>query len=106
MSATVLEVAPVSHRRSCRAEWVNDVHSGLNSTRVREILAPSTEEEIARAVYRARAEERPICASGSRHSMGGQQFASDETLLDLRGLRRVLNFDGHNGLIEVESGIQ
>ena len=38
--------------------------------------------------------------------MGGQQFGTDTTHLDLRSLQRVLSFDRDHGLIEVEAGIQ
>ena len=38
--------------------------------------------------------------------MGGQQFASDETLIDCRQLQRVLSLDLERGLLEVEGGIQ
>jgi FAD binding domain len=38
--------------------------------------------------------------------MGGQQFTSGGTVLDTRGMARVLNFDRRRGLVEVEAGIQ
>ena len=38
--------------------------------------------------------------------MGGQQFLSGGTLLDMRGLDRVRSFDEGRGLLEVEGGIQ
>lgn len=38
--------------------------------------------------------------------MGGQQFARDAILLDMRKMNRVLNFDSDNGTVEVEAGIQ
>ena len=37
--------------------------------------------------------------------MGGQQFGSDGTLLDMRGMDRVLGLDRERGLVEVEAGI-
>src|SRR5213075_264388 len=86
--------------------WVNDVHSQLNRTRVREVTVPATEEEVAETIRNAVREERPICASGSRHAMGGQQFARNEMLLDLRLLRRAIALDRHRGVIEVEAGIE
>jgi FAD/FMN-containing dehydrogenase len=48
----------------------------------------------------------PISVSGCRHSMGGQQFATDSVCIDTRSLDRVLSFDRENGLIEAEAGIQ
>lgn len=38
--------------------------------------------------------------------MGGQQFLTGGTLLDMRGLNKVRGFDEQRGLLEVEAGIQ
>jgi hypothetical protein len=38
--------------------------------------------------------------------MGGQQFLSDGTLLDMRRLNRARTFDAQRGLLEVEAGTQ
>lgn len=88
------------------AAWVNDLHSGLNPTRVGEIALPRSPAEIAQAVARARRQGQAVAIAGGRHAMGGQQFARDALLLDMRGLDRVLGFDRERGLIEVEAGIQ
>ena len=86
--------------------WVNDVHSQLNRTRVRELLTPRTREELAEIVRSASRKGLPISISGCRHSMGGQQFATDSICIDTRSLDRVVSFDQERGLIEVEAGIQ
>jgi FAD/FMN-containing dehydrogenase len=44
--------------------------------------------------------------AGGRHAMGGQQFGEAGVLIDTRALNRVLAFDGENGVITVEGGIQ
>ena len=85
---------------------VNDVHSQLNSTRVFRIVAPQTLDEVRAALAAARREERPVCISGARHAMGGQQFCADAVMLDIRKLKRELDFDTGRGLIEVEAGMQ
>jgi FAD/FMN-containing dehydrogenase len=85
---------------------VNDVHSQLNSARVWRIATPQTLDEVRAQFRAARKEERPICISGSRHAMGGQQFCADAVMLDIRKLNRVLSFDRERGLLEVESGVQ
>ena len=84
---------------------VNDIHSRLNETAVAEILRPSHIEHVIELVQEA-STDRPLCASGGRHSMGGQQFARGGTLVDTRGLDRISAFDRVNGLIEVGAGIQ
>ena len=38
--------------------------------------------------------------------MGGQQFGTDTTLIDVRNLHRILNFNRDTGIIEVEAGIE
>jgi len=47
-----------------------------------------------------------MAIAGGRHAMGGQQFLSGGTLLDMRGMNRVRRFDQERGLLEVEAGIQ
>lgn len=92
--------------RISRAIWVNDTHSGLNRTAVSRILEPRTVEDVARVVRRSRSEGRPLAVAGGRHAMGGQQFLSGGTLLDMRRLNRVRSFDEERGLLQVEAGIQ
>jgi FAD/FMN-containing dehydrogenase len=86
--------------------WVNDVHSQLNRTRVRELLRPRTSGELAEIVHSASRKGLPISVSGCRHSMGGQQFATDSICIDARSFDRVMSFDQERGLIEAEAGIQ
>src|SRR5439155_13106538 len=86
--------------------WVNDVHSQLNRTRVRELLTARTSEELAQIVRSASRKALPISLSGCRHSMGGQQFVTDGICIDTRSLDRVISFDLERGLIEAEAGIQ
>jgi FAD/FMN-containing dehydrogenase len=89
-----------------REIWVNDVHSQLNRTCVRELLRPLTRDELAEIVHSASQKGLPISGSGCRHSMGGQQFATDGICIDTRGLDRVISFDQERGLIEAQAGIQ
>jgi FAD/FMN-containing dehydrogenase len=86
--------------------WLNDVHSQLNRTRVRELLRPKTLDELAEIVRSAAKKSLSISVSGCRHSMGGQQFATDSICIDARSLARVISFDRERGLIEAEAGIQ
>src|SRR5437867_3919174 len=103
-TAALFALAP---RISAEPEiWVNDVHSQLNRTRVRELLKPRTREELAEIVRSASRKGLPISVSGCRHSMGGQQFATDSICIDMRSLDRVISFDQERGLIEAEAGIQ
>ena len=82
--------------------WVNDIHSALNPTEVAAILRPSSVDEVIRIVRHGGV----ISITGARHAMGGQQFGTGTTLLDLSGLDRVIGLDAERGIIEVEAGIQ
>jgi FAD/FMN-containing dehydrogenase len=93
-------------RREGAGVLVNDVHSRLNATRVARVLRPPSVEALAAAVREAAARGEALSIAGSRHAMGGQQFGEGTTLLDMRGLARVLELDLERGLVEVEAGIE
>src|SRR5205809_3558819 len=105
-TAALFALAPRIFAECERKIWVNDVHSLLNRTRVRELLLPRSRDELAEIVRSASQKGLPISVSGCRHSMGGQQFATDSICIDARALNRVISFDQERGLIEVEAGIQ
>ncbi|HYL92338.1 MAG TPA: FAD-binding oxidoreductase [Alphaproteobacteria bacterium] len=88
------------------AVTVNDIHSQLNATTVRELLRPGSIDECQSMIKAIRSRGGAISVAGGRHSMGGQQFADDSALIDTRSMGRVLGFDRERGLIEVEAGIQ
>lgn len=105
-TAAVIALAPHLLAEPEKEIWLNDVHSQLNRTRVRALLAPRTRDELVEAVRSGLRRNLPISIAGCRHSMGGQQFVSDGICIDIRGLTRVLNFDRERGLIEADAGIQ
>lgn len=85
---------------------VNDIHSQLNSTRLAGLAEPTSTDELKSIFASLRAEKKPFCIAGGRHSMGGQQFGMDAVLIDTRQMNRVLDFDWKNGAIEIEAGLQ
>src|ERR1700756_381175 len=95
---------PLAPPRAESSVLVNDIHSQLNPTRVDRIIA--IDSEAPRRAAWAAAEGKPICVAGGRHAMGGQQFAGDAALLDMRPMRRVIHLDTTNGVVEAEAGIQ
>jgi len=105
-TAALFALAPRILTAREREIWVNDVHSQLNRTRVRELLKPRTRGELAEIVHSASRKGLPISVSGCRHSMGGQQFGTGSICIDTRSLDRVISFDQERGLIEAEAGIQ
>ena len=105
-TAALFALAPRILAEPEREIWVNDIHSQLNRTRVRELLRPRTRDELAEIVRSASRKGLPISVSGCRHSMAGQQFATDSICIDTRALDRVISFDQERGLIETEAGIR
>ncbi len=85
---------------------VNDVHSGLNATSVREIHRPQSVDILRATIRTARANGDAVSIAGGRHAMGGQQFGAGTSLIDMNGMTRVLEFDSAAGEIEVEAGMQ
>jgi FAD/FMN-containing dehydrogenase len=86
--------------------WVNDIHSQLNWTRVREILTPGSINDLQWAVRLAREKGLRLSCAGGRHAMGGQQFGAGNLHLDLGGFNEPLQFDHARGIVEVEAGMQ
>ena len=84
---------------------VNDVHSQLNATRVRRVVEIDSVKALQDAVRRAASSGEAVCVAGGRHAMGGQQFAVDTTLLDMRRFNAVRRFDARRGLVDVDAGI-
>jgi hypothetical protein len=84
---------------------VNDLHSGLNPTRVDTVVTPSSLGHLRSALSSARAAGKSVAIAGGRHSMGGQQFGEGCVLIDTRALNAVCAFDMERGLLTVEGGI-
>lgn len=85
---------------------VNDVHTGLNPTWVSSIARPGSVAEVRSLVKDCARHGRVISVSGSRHAAGGQQFAADSVLLDMRAMNRVIGLDDKTGVLHVEAGIE
>lgn len=100
--AALLPAACVSTTRE-QGQWVNDIHSQLNRTWVSRVRTPASSEELQALMRSTRG---PVCTAAGRHAMGGQQFATDATLIDMSAMRHVLGFDRERGIIDVEAGIQ
>lgn len=87
------------------AHILNDVHSRLNATRLREVVRLRSVRDARDAIVGAGPNDA-ICIAGARHAMGGQQFLDDGILLDTSAFDRVVGLDVEHGLVEVESGIR
>ncbi len=85
---------------------VNDVHSGLNATRVAGVEQPGSLEEIMRLVRDAARLGTPLALCGARHSMGGQQFGAGALLVDLSRHAQIQELDLECGLVKADAGIR
>ncbi len=85
---------------------LNDIHSALNETRVREVYQPASAAEIADVIKKAKAQNAAVSISGGRHAMGGQQFGADTLHIDMSRMNRILAFDRKQGRLTVEAGAQ
>jgi FAD/FMN-containing dehydrogenase len=104
--ATLCPAACLNGASNRESTLVNDVHSQLNATSVSRVVSPDSLDQSRQVILRCAQRGESLCLSGARHSMGGQQFATNHTLVDVRRLKRVLEFDAQLGQVEVEAGIQ
>ena len=84
---------------------VNDIHSRLNETTISKIVRPRSMADVQDAVRRTRESVGSMAIAGGCHSMGGQQFLSAGTLLDMRSMSRIVGIDLDLGIVDVEAGI-
>jgi FAD/FMN-containing dehydrogenase len=105
-ATSVLALLPLAGcpRRRIDSNLVNDIHSQLNLTRVNRIVTPSSQDVLRSTIAQAANEEKPICITGARHSMGGQQFATSAVMIDTSALKHVLHFDPAQGRVTAEAG--
>lgn len=91
---------------SAAGVMVNDVHSGLNPTRVSAIAKVDSLEAIRDAIKSAKLSGKGLSICGARHAAGGQEFHTDGLLIDTTDFNRVTGFDREAGLLTVQSGIR
>ena len=85
-----------------RGGTVNDA-SCLNRTEVFGVVTPHTETEVAEALAFGRAQQIPVTASGTRHSMGGQASSPDGLVLDMRSMDQI-TVDTERQAVRVQAG--
>src|SRR5947199_200185 len=105
-TAALFALAPHVFAEREKEIWVNDVHSQLNRTRIRELLRPRTRDEFVEIVRSASRQGLPISVSGCRHSRGAQEFATDRLCIDIRSLGAVISFAQESGRIQAKGGHQ
>jgi decaprenylphospho-beta-D-ribofuranose 2-oxidase len=101
----VILIAPLFHETASTEppNVINDV-ARLNPTVVREVIQPTTEDEIRDAILKAVAAGAKVTIGGKRHSMGGQTLYADSISLDMQRFNRILSLDETNKVLVVQSG--
>ncbi len=85
-----------------RGGYFDDV-SCLNATPVHGHVAVRSERDVVDALSYARDHGLKVAAAGARHSMGGQAFAKDALILDMRGFSAIA-FDAASKTVTVQPG--
>jgi FAD/FMN-containing dehydrogenase/uncharacterized membrane protein YhaH (DUF805 family) len=81
---------------------VNDI-TQLNPVIVQQVERPSTIQQLQDLI---RNTDLPISIGGGRFSMGGQTASSQSLHIDMRSLRRIVDFNPEAKTIRVEAGIR
>ena len=97
-----LDEAPAQLPFSQLGGTIDDV-TGVNRTAVYGILPITSEDELRHALHFARQQQLPVSIAGAKHSMGGQAFATDALVLDMRGFHH-MSVDTKNKILTVQSG--
>src|SRR5260221_13473966 len=91
--------------RAETSEFVNDIHSQLNPTRVDRIVKPVNADQLRAAVLDAKRTHKSIAIAGGRHAMGGQQFGAGAFLVDMKVMDQVRRFNREDQTIEIDAGM-
>src|ERR1700682_3805433 len=97
-----LDEAPAHLPFSQLGGTINDV-TGVDRTSVYGILSIKSEDELRNALHFARQQKLPVSIAGAKHSMGGQAFATDALVLDMREFNH-MSVDTTNKILTVQSG--
>ena len=89
-------------RWSQRGGTINDA-SCLNRTPIRGVVEVRQADDVRNALAFARQHGLRVSIAGVRHSMGGQAFAKNALVLDMRGFNRI-TLDEQAAVVRVESG--
>jgi FAD/FMN-containing dehydrogenase len=104
--STNLATSANAIQESTSGVMVNDVHSGLNPTRVSSIVKVNSVEDIKAVIKSSKLSGKGFSICGARHSAGGQEFYTDGVLVDTTDFSRVIGLDREAGLFTVQSGIR
>ncbi|RYZ96838.1 MAG: FAD-binding protein, partial [Proteobacteria bacterium] len=85
---------------------LNDIHSQLNASEVREVVRPVSVKELRKVILKAQRERLGISIAGGGHSMGGQQYGKGSLHVNMGGMDKLISVDEKRAVAIVEAGIQ
>jgi FAD/FMN-containing dehydrogenase len=85
---------------------VNDVQTEMNPTRVARVIPVRSAADAKRAIQLSKSTGKAISIAGGRHAAGGQQFGTNNLLIDTQEWNQILHFDQDRGLLTVAGGIE
>lgn len=97
-----LDEAPARLPFSQLGGTINDV-TGVNRTSIYGIVQIESEDELRNTLHFAREQKLTVSIAGAKHSMGGQEFATDALVLDMRGFNQ-MSVDVKSKILTVQSG--
>lgn len=77
---------------------------GMQTARLKFQAAPTNESELQELVRYAAQHKLKVTSRGIGHSAGGQSFADDALMIDLRKLNKVLQFEPQSRTVRVQTG--
>jgi FAD/FMN-containing dehydrogenase len=90
------------NREGRRIVQVNDIHSQLNATIIKDLRQPHDLDTLRRTIAECARAGEPLSICGARHAMGAQQFLAGGLLVDLSALTKAIAIDHDAGLLTVE----
>ena len=84
---------------------LNDIQSKLNPTKIGKLLTPKDLGEISKLVSETYQRGKAISIAGSMHSMGGQQFSTDEYCVSTKGFTGIDCIGDDFNQVRVQSGV-
>ncbi len=81
-----------------------DDASQLNETTIAGLVKVRSEDDVSRALARARDNGLNVSIASRRHTMDGQSLSTGNLVLDMNRYNRVLGYDDKTGVIHVQAG--
>ena len=103
--SSILLSSTITSLSWCPVTLLNDIQSKLNPTKIGKLLTPKSFGEISKLVLETSQRGKSISIAGSMHSMGGQQFSSNDFCVSTRGFSQIDRIGDDFNQVRVQSGV-